>query len=96
MQTAKTVIVTGASHGIGASLVTNLLARGYQVVANARNMTHSGFPAAKQLALVDGDIGKKSTAQHIAETAIATFGGIDTLVNNAGIFVSKPFPEYTT
>ena len=96
MQTPKTAIVTGASQGIGACLVKTLLARGYQVVATARHMEPSGFHASKQLALVDGDIGEASTARHIAATAIEHFGGIDTLVNNAGIFFTKPFPEYTT
>ena len=92
----KTAIVTGASQGIGACLVKTLLAREYQVVATARSMGKSGFHASKQLALVDGDIGEASTAKHIAATAIEHFGGIDTLVNNAGIFFTKPFPEYTT
>jgi len=58
-------------------------------------MTKSGFHASKQLALVDGDLGEASTAKHITATAIEQFGGIDTLVNNAGIFFTKPFPEYT-
>jgi NAD(P)-dependent dehydrogenase (short-subunit alcohol dehydrogenase family) len=96
MKTQKTVIVTGASQGIGACLVKTFLERGYNVVATARNMEKSSFQASKQLALVEGDIGEASTAKNIAETAIARFGGIDTLVNNAGIFFTKPFPEYTT
>jgi NAD(P)-dependent dehydrogenase (short-subunit alcohol dehydrogenase family) len=96
MQTPKTAIVTGASQGIGACLVKTLLARGYRVVATARSMEKSGLQASQQLALVDGDIGEASTARHIAATAIEQFGDIDTLVNNAGIFFTKPFPEYTT
>src|SRR5689334_3362637 len=95
MKTGKTAIVTGASQGIGACLVTTLVERGYNVVATARSVEKSGFQASKQLALVDGDIGEASTANKIAETAVERFGGIDTLVNNAGVFFTKPFPEYT-
>jgi NAD(P)-dependent dehydrogenase (short-subunit alcohol dehydrogenase family) len=96
MQAPKAAIVTGASQGVGACLVTTLLARGYQVVATARHMEKSGFQASKQLALVDGDIGEAGTAKKIAASAIEQFGGIDTLVNSAGIFSVKPFPEFTT
>jgi NAD(P)-dependent dehydrogenase (short-subunit alcohol dehydrogenase family) len=96
MKTPKTVIVTGASQGIGARLVKTFLERGYQVVATARGMEKSGFQASKQLALVDGDIGEASTAKNVATAAIEQFGGIDTLVNNAGIFFTKPFTDYTT
>jgi len=96
MKTPKTVIVTGASQGIGACLVKTFLERGYQVVATARSMEKSGFQASKQLALVDGDIGEASTAKNVAAAAIEQFGGIDTLVNNAGIFFPKPFTDYTT
>jgi NAD(P)-dependent dehydrogenase (short-subunit alcohol dehydrogenase family) len=96
MKTRKTVIVTGASQGIGACLVKTFLERGYNVVATARSMEKSGFQASEQLALVEGDIGEASAAKTIAETTIERFGGIDTLVNNAGIFFTKPFPDYTT
>src|SRR5229473_2307622 len=96
MKTPKTVIVTGASQGIGACLVKTFLERGYQVVATAHSMEKSGFQASKQLALVDGDIGEASTAKNVAAAAIEQFGGIDTLVNNAGIFFTKPFADYTT
>ncbi len=96
MKTPKTVIVTGASQGIGACLVKTFLERGYHVVATARNMEKSGLQASKQLALVEGDIGEASTARRIAEAAIEQFGGIDILVNNAGIFFTRPFPDYTT
>jgi NAD(P)-dependent dehydrogenase (short-subunit alcohol dehydrogenase family) len=96
MKTPKTVIVTGASQGIGACLVKTFLERGYQVVATARSMEKSGFQASKQLALVDGDIGEASTAKNVAAAAIEQFGGIDILVNNAGIFLTKPFTDYTT
>jgi len=96
MNEPRTVIVTGASQGIGAALVKTFLARGYSVVANSRNMTKSGaFVASDKLALVDGAIGEIATAAKIAETATNKFGSIDALVNNAGIFFSKPFTEYT-
>src|SRR2546428_3450739 len=96
MKTQQTVIVTGASQGIGACLVKTFLERGYNVVATSRSMEKSGFQASKQLALVDGDIGEASTAKKIAEKTVERFGGIDTLVNNAGIFFTKPFTDYTT
>jgi NAD(P)-dependent dehydrogenase (short-subunit alcohol dehydrogenase family) len=93
---SRTLIVTGASQGIGAGVVTAFLERGYQVVASSRSITKSGaFSAADNLALVDGDIGDPATAAKIAETAVARFGTIDAVVNNAGIFVSKPFLDYT-
>lgn len=95
MKTPKTVIVTGASQGIGANLVKTFVVRGYQVVATARNMQKSGFQMSNQLALVDGDIGEASTARSIFETAVEKFGGVDILVNNAGIFFTKPFTDYT-
>jgi NAD(P)-dependent dehydrogenase (short-subunit alcohol dehydrogenase family) len=92
----KTAIVTGASQGIGAGLVEAFLKRGYNVVANSRNITRTNpFPASPNLALVDGDIGDPKTAAKITETAVSRFGRIDTLVNNAGIFIPKPFTEYT-
>jgi len=95
--TQKTAIITGASQGIGAGLVEPFLKRGYNVVANSRNITKSNpFPASPNLALLDGDIGDPRTAAKITETAVSRFGRIDTLVNNAGIFIPKPFTEYTT
>jgi NAD(P)-dependent dehydrogenase (short-subunit alcohol dehydrogenase family) len=93
----KTAIVTGASQGIGAGLVDAFLKRGYSVVANSRNITKANpFPASGNLALVDGDIGDPKTAAEIVDTAVSRFGRIDVLVNNAGIFIPKPFTEYTT
>lgn len=92
----KTVIVTGASQGIGAGVVKAFLNHGYKVVANSRKISKSGaFAASDRLALVDGDIGEATTAGRIAETARAKFGSIDALVNNAGIYFSKPFTDYT-
>ena len=92
----KTVIVTGASQGIGAGVVQAFLDRGYNVVANSRNIIESGaFTGSKQLALVDGNIGESAIAAKVVETAISKFGSIDALVNNAGIFFTKPFTDYT-
>ena len=91
----KTIIVTGAGKGIGAGVAKAFLKRGYNVVANSSKFADSGFQAAANLALVEGDIGKPSTAEQVAATATATFGGIDGVVNNAGIFFTKPFAEYT-
>ena len=96
MDETKTVIVTGASQGIGACLVKTFLDRGYSVVANSRNITKSGaFVPSSKLALVDGSIAESTTAAKIVETAINKFKSIDALVNNAGIFFSKPFSDYT-
>jgi NAD(P)-dependent dehydrogenase (short-subunit alcohol dehydrogenase family) len=93
----KTVIVTGASQGIGAGIVRAFLARGYDVVGTARNATKSKeLSASDHLALIDGDIGQFETAQKVAELAIKKFGSIDAVVANAGIFVVKPFTDYTT
>jgi NAD(P)-dependent dehydrogenase (short-subunit alcohol dehydrogenase family) len=93
----KTVIVTGASQGIGAGVAQRFLERGYNVVANSRLITKAdAFPQSDRLALVDGDIGARAVAAKTVETAIRTFGSVDALVNNAGIFFTKPFVEYTT
>jgi NAD(P)-dependent dehydrogenase (short-subunit alcohol dehydrogenase family) len=93
---SKTVIVTGGSQGIGAGLVKAFLDRGYNVVANSRHITKSGaFKPSDRLALVDGSIAEAATAAKIADVATSTFGSIDALVNNAGIYFSKPFTEYT-
>jgi NAD(P)-dependent dehydrogenase (short-subunit alcohol dehydrogenase family) len=92
----KTIIVTGASQGIGAGIVQTFLERGYNIVANSRNLTKSGaFAETERLVLVDGDIGDSSVAAKVVKTAISRFGSIDGLVNNAGIFFTKPFTEYT-
>jgi NAD(P)-dependent dehydrogenase (short-subunit alcohol dehydrogenase family) len=92
----NTAIVTGASQGIGAGLVEAFLKRGYSVVANSRSITKANpFAVSPTLALVDGDIGDPTTAARIVDTAVARFGRIDVLLNNAGIFFSKPFTDYT-
>jgi NAD(P)-dependent dehydrogenase (short-subunit alcohol dehydrogenase family) len=94
--TPRTVIVTGGSQGIGAGCVRAFLERDYNVVATSRNVTKSkDLPSSLKLASVDGDIGDATTAARVAETAIGTFGSIDALVNNAGIFFTKPFTDYT-
>ena len=93
---AKTAIVTGASQGIGAGVTTLFLARGYNVVATSRRITNSDhFGPSDQLALVDGDIAHPTTAKKIVEVAMDKFGSIEALVNNAGIFLAKPFVEFT-
>jgi len=93
----NTAIVTGASRGIGAGLVAELQRRGYNVVATSRHVTTANaFAASGNLALVDGDIGDPLTAATVVDTAVSRFGRIDVLVNNAGIFIPKPFTEYTT
>lgn len=92
----KTVIVTGASQGIGAGVVQAFLDRGYNVVANSRNLNKSGaFTESAQLALVEGNIGDSEVAAKVVETAVSKFGSIDALVNNAGIFSTKAFVDYT-
>ena len=92
----KVATVTGASQGIGAGLVEAFLQRGYQVVANSRNITKANPSApSANLALVDGDISDPSTAANIVDIAVSRFRRIDALVNNAGIYFSKPFIDYT-
>ena len=94
MASEKTVIVTGASQGIGAAVVQAFLGRRYNVIATSRSVSKAAFAKLPNLALVDGDIGQGATAEKVAQIAISTFGSIDHLVNNAGIFSSKPFTDY--
>jgi NAD(P)-dependent dehydrogenase (short-subunit alcohol dehydrogenase family) len=91
----QTVIVTGASQGIGAAVVHAFLDRDYNVVATSRSISKAGFSPSPNLALVDGDISQLATAEKIAQVAIEKFGSINHVVTNAGIFVSKPFTDYT-
>lgn len=95
MESKGTVIVTGASQGIGAAAVQAFLDRRYNVVATSRSASKAGFALSPNLALVDGDIGETATAEKVTQTAISKFGSIDHLVNNAGIFIVKPFTDYT-
>jgi NAD(P)-dependent dehydrogenase (short-subunit alcohol dehydrogenase family) len=88
----KVVVITGASQGIGAALVTAYRDRGHFVVANSRNIQPS---ADEGVLAVAGDIGERAVAQRVIEQGIARFGRIDSLVNNAGIFIAKPFTQYT-
>src|SRR5471030_1107671 len=91
-----TVIVTGASQGIGAATAKAFLARGYNVVGTSRNISKSTeLTASDRLLLVDGDIGDPAAAARLVAATLQRFGGIDALVNNAGIFIAKPFTDYT-
>ena len=89
-------IVTGASSGMGLGITRALLEHCYRVVANSRTISKSkDLKPSADLVLVDGDIGKKETAIKVVEAAVKHFGRIDLLVNNAGIYIPKPFTEYT-
>src|SRR5258708_2441902 len=88
----KVAVITGASQGIGAGLVRGFLERGYRVVANSRSIKPD---AAADVLTVAGDITEPAVADRVIGEAVGKFGGVDTLVNNAGVFVSKPFTEYT-
>lgn len=91
----KTAIVTGASSGIGLGITEALLEHGYNVVATSRTASQSGqLRRSARLVIVDGDVGVARTAELVVNAA-RDFGGLDLLVNNAGIFVPKPFTEYT-
>jgi len=93
----KTVIVTGASQGIGAAVANLFLERGYNVVANSRNITRKNeLSRSDRLVLVEGDIGQEATARSLVATAVQRFGSVDGLVNNAGIFIAKPFVDYSS
>ncbi|WP_445144116.1 SDR family NAD(P)-dependent oxidoreductase [Dyella sp. Tek66A03] len=88
----KVAVITGASQGIGAGLVKAFRDRNYRVVANSRSIKPSSDP---DVIAVAGDIGDRAVAERIVKEALSRFGRIDTLVNNAGIFVAKPFTAYT-
>ena len=95
MSGKKTAIITGASGGIGAGLVGGFLREGYNVVATSRDANRELTTSGSVLRL-DGDIGKQQTAAQAVEAAINHFGTINVLVNNAGIFLTKPFIDFTT
>jgi NAD(P)-dependent dehydrogenase (short-subunit alcohol dehydrogenase family) len=94
MSDKKTAIVTGASGGIGSGVVQRFLAEGYNVVATARDASQKLKPSGS-LVLVDGDIGQEQTAVNAVEAATKNFAGVDVLVNVAGIFLNKPFLDFT-
>jgi len=95
MSGKQTAIITGAAGGIGAGLVERFLREGYNVVATSRGANRK-LTTSGSLVLLDGDIGKQQTAAQAVEAAINNFGTLDVLVNNAGIFLPKPFTDYTT
>ncbi|CAI1590247.1 SDR family NAD(P)-dependent oxidoreductase [Serratia proteamaculans] len=100
MDRVKTVIVTGASSGLGFAIAQAYLARGYNVVGNARSLERLQAAAnqlgnPKNLLLVPGDIAQPETATRLFEQAEDNFGQVDILINNAGIFLSKPVTDYT-
>ena len=88
----KVAIITGASQGIGAALVNGYLDRNYRVIATARSVKPSNNP---DVLVIPGDIGDRETAERAVAEGVARFGRIDTLINNAGIFIAKPFTDYT-
>jgi len=95
MSGKKTAIITGATGGIGAGLVDGFLEGGYNVVATSREASRK-LTSSDSLVLLDGDIGKQQTADDAVDAAINNFGTVDVLVNNAGIFLKKPFTDFTT
>ena len=95
MSGKQTAIITGASGGIGAGLVEGFLGEGYNVVATSRDANQK-LTASGSLVVLDGDIGKQQTAADAVEAAIKNFRTVDVLVNNAGIFLKKPFTDFTT
>ncbi len=92
-QAEKVAIVTGASQGIGAGIVRAYREAGYKVVATSRSIRQE--PGEADVVAVAGDIGDRSVAERVVATAVERFGRIDTLINNAGVFIGKPFTEYT-
>ncbi|KAF1006000.1 MAG: Dihydroanticapsin 7-dehydrogenase [Luteibacter sp.] len=92
----KTIVITGASQGIGAGLVNAFLERGYNVVATSRKVSASReLLTSDRLVRIDGDIADPATADAVLAAAVDRFGGVDALVNNAGIFIAKPFVDHT-
>ncbi|MGB6025058.1 MAG: SDR family NAD(P)-dependent oxidoreductase, partial [Candidatus Sulfotelmatobacter sp.] len=94
MSVKKTAIITGASGGIGTGLVEGFLGEGYNVVATSLGANRK-LANSPSLVLLEGDIGKQQTAMDAVEAAIRNFGTVDVLVNNAGIFLKKPFTDFT-
>jgi NAD(P)-dependent dehydrogenase (short-subunit alcohol dehydrogenase family) len=93
---SRVAVVTGASSGIGLALAKKLIANRYRVVANSRNIIAAGtLRRAHDLMLVDGDIRNPKTAERVVDAALQRFGRLDLLINNAGVFIPKPFTGYT-
>ena len=92
MSQQKVAIVTGASQGIGAGVVAAYRKNGFAIVATSRNIQPSTDP---DVLAVAGDIRERTVAQRVVNAALERFGRVDTLINNAGIFIGKPFTEYT-
>ena len=90
--TRRVAVITGASQGIGAGLVRGFIDRGYRVVANSRSIQPD---RSADVLAVPGDIADPAVADRVIGGAVERFGRVDTLVNNAGIFIAKPFTEYT-
>jgi NAD(P)-dependent dehydrogenase (short-subunit alcohol dehydrogenase family) len=91
----RVAIVTGASSGIGLTLTRSLSARGYAVLATSRNASRCRELPREDISVVDGDIANPHTAELVVAAALSKFGRVDLLVNNAGIFLAKPFTDYT-
>ncbi|HJV22063.1 MAG TPA: SDR family oxidoreductase [Holophagaceae bacterium] len=96
----RTAVVTGGSSGIGLGVVQGYLERGWNVVATSRTidkarMQAAGLPDSPRLRVVAGDVGEAATARKVVDEALEAFGSLDVLVNNAGVFISKPFTDYT-
>ncbi len=89
----KVAVITGASQGIGAGLVQGFVDRGYRVVANSRTIQPTG---SSEVLAIAGDITDSAVAERVIAGAVEKFGRVDTLVNNAGMFIAKPFTEYTS
>ena len=96
MEPKQTVLITGASSGIGLALTQAFHKEGFNVVANSRTVTTSGsLKAAPDLLLLDGDVSHAATGAKLVDAAVQKYGRLDILINNAGIFVPKPFDDYT-
>ena len=90
--TQPVAVITGASQGIGEALVTAYRKMGYAVVANSRSIEASDDP---MVLAVAGDIGQAGVGRRVIDAAVERFGRVDTVINNAGIFIAKPFTDYT-